>query len=70
MMDTDVRRILGEPDRSNAYMTGKSWIPFYYGSDTARSDWMYSGQGRIVFSRNQYTGALKVIKVLYDPDEE
>jgi hypothetical protein len=65
----DVRKILGEPDDANAYMTGKAWIPFYFGSDVARTDWFYTGQGRIVFSRNRYTGALKVIKILYDPNE-
>lgn len=65
----DVRKLLGEPDRANAYMTGKAWIPFYFGSDVARTDWFYRGQGRVVFSRNRYTGALKVIKVLYNSDE-
>jgi len=70
MMETDVRRIMGDPSRSNAYQTGKAWIPFYYGSDVSRSDWMYRGQGRVVFSRNRYTGALKVIKVMYNPSEE
>jgi hypothetical protein len=30
---------------------------------------MYKGQGRIVFSRNRYTGALKVISVLYNKNE-
>ncbi len=25
----DVRKVMGEPDDSNAYMTGKAWIPFY-----------------------------------------
>ena len=65
----DVRKALGEPDHANAYMTGKAWIPFYFGSDVARTDWFYSGQGRVVFSRNRYTGALKVIRVLYNADE-
>ncbi len=69
MTDTDVRRILGSPDSSNAYMTGKAWIPFYYGSDTHRSDWMYGGKGRVVFSRNRYSGGLKVVQVLYNPSE-
>ena len=70
MNDTEVRNIMGEPDNSNAYMTGKSWIPFYYGPDTTRTDWMYGGIGRVVFSRNRYTGGLKVIKVLYNPNEK
>jgi hypothetical protein len=65
----EVRKILGEPDRANAYMTGKAWIPFYFGSDVARTDWFYTGQGRVVFSRNRYTGALKVIRVLYSAEE-
>lgn len=69
MTDTDVRRLLGNPDRSNAYMTGKAWIPFYYGSDTHRADWMYGGKGRVVFSRNRYSGGLKVVQVLYNPSE-
>lgn len=69
MSETEVRKILGDPDDSNAYMTGKAWIPFYYGPDVARSDWMYKGMGRIVYSRNRYTGGLKVIRVLYNPDE-
>jgi outer membrane protein assembly factor BamE (lipoprotein component of BamABCDE complex) len=69
MNDAQVRKILGDPDNSNSYPTGKSWIPFYYGSDTTRSDWMYKGMGRVVFSRNQYSGALKVIRVDYNPNE-
>lgn len=69
MNDAEVRKILGDPDNSNAYMTGKNWIPFYYGPDTHRSDWMYKGKGRVVFSRNRYSGGLKVIRVLYNPNE-
>jgi hypothetical protein len=69
MDDVEVRKILGDPDNSNAYMTAKMWIPFYFGPDTHRSDWMYQGQGRVVFSRNRYNGELKVIKVLYNADE-
>lgn len=69
MTEIDVRKILGEPDDSNAYQTGKAWIPFYYGPDTHRSDWMYRGQGRVVFSRNRWTGGLAVIQVLYNPNE-
>ena len=69
MSDTEVRKILGEPDNSNNYISGKAFIPFYYGGDTSRSDYMYSGKGRVVFSRNQWSGKLKVIRVIYNPDE-
>jgi hypothetical protein len=30
---------------------------------------MYKGQGRVVFSRNRYSGSLKVVRVTYNPDE-
>jgi len=69
MNDTDVRKVLGEPDDANGYMTGKAWIPFYHGPDTARTDWMYNSKGRVVFSRNRYSGSLKVVRVIYNPDE-
>ena len=69
MNDVQVRKILGDPDNANSYITGKSWIPFYYGTDTSRSDWMYKGMGRVVFSRNQYSGSLKVIRIDYNPNE-
>ena len=69
MNDEDVRSIMGAPDDSNAYMTGKAWIPYYYGPDTSRSDWLYKGHGRVVFSRNRYSGGLKVIRVMYNPDD-
>lgn len=69
MNDAEVRKILGDPDNANAYMTGKGFIPFYFGPDTTRTDWMYKGKGRIVYSRNTYSGGLKVIRVLYNPNE-
>lgn len=67
MNESDVRKILGEPTSSKDYMTGKAWIPWYYGSDTSRQEWVYKGKGLITFSRNRYSGGLKVIKVTYDP---
>ena len=68
MSDTDVRKALGEPTTQNAYMTGKSWIPFYYGPDTSRTDYVYDGIGRVVFSRSRYSGQLAVIDVVHDPN--
>jgi len=66
MSDADVRKLLGEPSDQRAYMTGKQWIPWYFGTDTSRTDYIYDGVGRVVFSRNQYSGQLKVIDVVAD----
>lgn len=69
MNESDVRKLLGEPTSTKDYMTGKAWIPWYYGSDTSRQEWTYQGKGLITFSRNRYSGGLKVIKVTYDPSK-
>jgi hypothetical protein len=69
MDDSQVRQIMGEPTGMNSYVTGKAFIPYYYGTDTSRMDWKYKGEGRVVFSRNAYSGHLKVVRVDYDPHE-
>lgn len=69
MDDNAVIAILGNPDDSNGYSTGKTHIPFYHGTDTFRVEWMYKGEGRVVFSKNRYSGRLKVIRIDYNPNE-
>jgi len=68
MAPGQVTEILGEPGQRKNYMTGKSWIPFYYGSDSTRQEWKYKGQGRVVFSQGSFSG-WKVMRVDYDPAE-
>jgi hypothetical protein len=68
MSDKDVKKVLGPPDDTNEYLTGKNWIPYYYGTDTSRIEWFYKRKGKVVFSRNRYSGTLKVIKVESNPN--
>jgi len=68
MNDMEVRKIMGDPDNQSNYMTGKAWIPFYFGP-THQSDWIYYGQGRVVYARNRWNSSLQVIKTLYNPNE-
>lgn len=42
--------LIGQPSDSGAYMTGKAWIPFYFGSDRSRFEMVYKGQGRLIFA--------------------
>lgn len=69
MTEIDVRNLLGEPDGTDLYPTGKAWNPFYFGSDTYRLEWIYTNVGRVLFSRSKHSGALRVIEVLYNPEE-
>ena len=42
--------LTGPPTDQGAYMTGKAWIPFYFGGDKHRYELTYKGQGRLVFA--------------------
>jgi hypothetical protein len=45
-----VTDIVGPPTDQGAYITGKAFIPFYYGSDRHRFELVYKGQGRLIFA--------------------
>lgn len=42
--------LIGQPTDRGAYMTGKAWIPFYYGGDRHRFEFVYKNQGRLIFA--------------------
>lgn len=42
--------LAGQPTDQGAYMTGRAWIPFYFGSDRHRFEMVYKGQGRLIFA--------------------
>jgi len=64
--------LIGQPTDTRAYVTGKAFIPFYYGSDRTRFDALYKGQGHITFAgASGLTGSSgKVYRVVYDPTED
>ncbi len=69
MTSSQVVEIIGPPTREQNYITGKAFIPFYFGPDASRVDFKYAGVGRVVFSRNRYSGQLKVIRAEVDESE-
>ncbi len=60
-----VRDLLGHPNDTKSFITGKSFIPYYYGRDTHRTVYYYKNQGRIVIGGNQ-----RVVEIEYDPSED
>jgi len=50
MSAKQVTDIVGQPTDQGAYVTGKAFIPFYYGSDRHRYEMAYKGQGRLIFA--------------------
>jgi hypothetical protein len=66
----EVYATIGTPTDTSSYVTGKAWIPFYYGGDTHRMEARYKGQGRVIFAPNSaFSGDMRVISVEYDPTE-
>jgi hypothetical protein len=45
-----VTDLIGEPTDQGAYITGKAFIPFFFGGDRYRYEMAYKGQGRLVFA--------------------
>lgn len=70
MTEAQVIAILGPPTSQQNYVTGKAFIPFYYGPDTSRLDYRYKGIGIVCFSRNRYSSGTEVVRVDYDPNED
>ena len=66
MLTEEVIAAIGAPDHVSDASTGKFAIPFYFGSDTRRVSWSYTGAGFVVFSRNAYSGVLRVVETKED----
>lgn len=45
-----VINLIGQPSDQGSYVTGKAFIPFYFGSDRSRYEAVYKGQGRLIFA--------------------
>ncbi|MBK7503489.1 MAG: hypothetical protein IPI14_13485 [Polaromonas sp.] len=43
---------IGNPNDEGSYITGKAWIPYYYGNDRYRTEFAYKGAGRLIFAEN------------------
>ncbi|MFO1270638.1 MAG: hypothetical protein U1F50_02985 [Rubrivivax sp.] len=63
--------IVGNPTDQGAYMTGKAWIPFYFGSDKYRYEVTYKGIGRLIFasSPGYALGETHLIWIIHSANE-
>lgn len=66
-----VTDIVGQPTDQGAYMTGKAFIPFFFGGDRYRHELHYKGKGRLIFaggSMGDFTGA-NLIWIIHSANE-
>jgi hypothetical protein len=66
MLADEVVAAIGAPNHVSSESTGKKGVPFYFGTDTRRVSWSYTGAGFVVFTRNEYTGVLRVVETKED----
>jgi hypothetical protein len=71
MSAKQVTDLIGQPTDQKFYQTGKVWIPFYHGTDAARLEYHYKGEGIITLTggTGMGGGAWTVYRVIYDPNE-
>lgn len=70
MDEMQVRELIGMPDDRKMYMTGKMFIPFYFGNDHHRVEYFYKGEGRIIFASSFAGSDQRVYRIIYDPTED
>jgi len=71
MAQGQIHEILGQPNDTKYYQTGKAWIPFYFGQDTMRADEFYKGVGVLTFTGAGIGGVhWKLFRAVYDPSED
>ena len=63
----EVEDLIGQPNDTHAYVTGKAWIPFYFGKDAYRFETFYKREGSLTFEGGGVTGSSgKLIRVTVD----
>jgi hypothetical protein len=67
----EVTDITGQPSDQGAYVTGKAWIPFYFGADRHRFEMVFKGQGRLIFAGGSLgdMGAGNLIWIIHNSRE-
>lgn len=70
MSSNQVINLIGQPTDQKAYVTGKAWIPFYFGKDRSRMEFRYKGEGVITFAGSGgFSSLYTVSRVIYNPKE-
>lgn len=68
MHQSEVERILGVTSNIRGYVTGKAFIPFYFGTDSHRYEAVYAGQGSVAYTGGGMGGGQGVLMMInYDP---
>lgn len=70
MSTKQVADLIGQPNDTNTHITGKSFIPFFFGGDTHRTETFYRNEGQLTFSPSHFASGINVlIAIQVNPNE-
>jgi len=52
-----VTDLIGQPTDTDAHITGKVFIPFYFGGDTSQVEVFYKNEGHLTFTGAHFAAA-------------
>jgi hypothetical protein len=61
MGQRQVEDLIGRPDDEDSHITGKAFIPFFFGGDTHRQEAYYKNEGQLTYSPTHYGGSANVL---------
>lgn len=64
MSRRQVEQLIGFPDHTSSHITGKQFIPFYFGGDTRRTEASYKGQGVLTYDNNSRFGSTDTLLII------
>ena len=71
MSQAEVENRIGHGSDMKSYVTGKAWIPFYFGTDGHRFETYYKGQGSLIYTGGGIGGGRGVlIGINHDASED
>jgi len=61
MTQRQVEDLIGRPDDEDSHITGKAFIPFFFGGDTHRLEAFYKNEGQLTYSPTHFGGNANVL---------
>lgn len=66
----EVEDRIGQPSDVAGHITGKAFIPFYFGGDTSMTEAFYKGEGQLSYvPANFGSSAMRLERIIVDPNE-
>ncbi len=70
MGSTEAESIIGKPNDTAGHITGKAFIPFYFGGDTSEVEAFYKGEGQLTYAHQSIGSTnLVLVRIIVDPSE-